>query len=104
MWIFNLGNKKIILQNDSQMYASVISPNADLVVQNGSDFYGSFVGESIFAKNGAGVHIDTGRTEVCGVQIEDTMGTWGAASAGGISSPDTFAQWYTDVPVGTATR
>lgn len=37
-------------------------------------------------------------TDACGNTINDTQAVFGAANAGGVSSADTFAQWFTDVP------
>ncbi len=54
--IYNLGVKPFIVQNNSNVCAKMFSPDAILQVQDTSDFYGSFVGQSLFLKNIAGAH------------------------------------------------
>ncbi len=55
--IVNLGTKAVILQDQSNLCAVMTTPHASLQVQDGSDFYGQFSGDSLFVKNHAGVHI-----------------------------------------------
>ena len=95
--IYNLGDQAIILENKSQVYANIISPDAPLHVKNNCDFYGSFTGLSTIIDNSAGFHIDgTTAFDSCGNALNDQLGVAGLASLGGITSANSFRQWYTD--------
>ncbi len=54
--IYNLGVKPFMVQNQSTVCAKMFSPDTFLQVQDGSDFYGHFMGQSLFLKNAAGGH------------------------------------------------
>ncbi|MEE9130183.1 MAG: fibro-slime domain-containing protein [Phycisphaerales bacterium] len=96
--IYNLGTEPVILQNQVEGYATVVSPNAQMLVQDGSDFYGTFTGQSLHVKNQGGFHLDGAMPfDECGVQLNDTMGAAGIPSTGGVSSAATYDEWYRDV-------
>ena len=85
--IYNLGTEPVIFQNQVEGYASVVSPNAEMLVQDGSNFYGKFTGQSLHVKNQSGFHLDeTMPLDACGILLNDTKGTVGIGSAGGVSS------------------
>ncbi|MCH7792813.1 MAG: fibro-slime domain-containing protein [Planctomycetes bacterium] len=101
--IFNLGTEPVLIQNQSEIYAHVISPDGLLYVQDGGDFYGAATAQSVFLQNQAGLHI-AGVPNVCGVAIADTAGASGVGSSL-ITSQDTFGQWFRDIPgVNASTR
>ncbi|MCP3904724.1 MAG: fibro-slime domain-containing protein [Planctomycetes bacterium] len=43
-------------------------------------------------------YMGTGQTDACGNPITDVAGTAGSPSTGGITSAETFSQWFTDAP------
>lgn len=101
--IFNLGTEPVLIQNQSEIYAHVISPYGLLTVQDGGEFYGAATAQSVFLQNQAGLHI-AGVPNVCGVPIADTAGATGAGSSH-ITSKDTFEQWFQNIPgVNASTR
>ncbi len=96
--IYHLGTEPVNFQNQGKVYARVIAPNAKMRVQDGSDFYGTFTGKSLHLKNQGGFHIDGAMPDdACGVVLNDTMGTAGIVSTGGIDSADSFGEWYRDI-------
>ncbi len=56
----NLGDKEFNIQNNSQVCASLISPDGGGMIQNGSDMYGWYVGSDLLIKNGGGLHVPEG--------------------------------------------
>ena len=52
----------LILQNQSSMAAKVIVPNAQLQIQDGSDYYGPFYGYSVYLKNNGSGHFTNPRS------------------------------------------
>lgn len=96
--IYNLGSKQFIIQNQSHVYAWMVSPNAFLQIQDLSGLYGRFTGQTVSIQNQSGLHIDgAAGIDICGNEINDSPGTPGLASSGGISSAESFDQWYRDV-------
>jgi fibro-slime domain-containing protein len=94
--IYNLSCHEFKIENHSETYARLISPNAPLLIKNRSHLYGQFNGESAMVKNRSGMHIEAGTT-VCGEEPEDVVGTYGVASSGGIPSAAAFDAWFADV-------
>ena len=96
--IYNLGTNDLIVQNEAQLSATVVSPNARLYLHNSAKFIGSFVGKSIHIQNEAGFHLGVPTpVDACGAAIEDTAGSKAGSGTGGITSATTFAQWFNDV-------
>jgi len=96
--IVNLGTEELRLEDQARLSAHVISPSGTLAAINGAQFFGTFVGESVYLENSAGFHLDESWTlTTCGDSIEDENGIPSAAGTGGITSAATFDQWYTDV-------
>jgi fibro-slime domain-containing protein len=96
--ITNLGTKTMTLENHTELCATIISPNAEFHVKNNCDFYGTFTGKSMIIDNSAGVHIEgEAAQEVCGAELNDSLGSAGIASDGGIPSASAFDTWFSDV-------
>ena len=95
--IYNLGTQPVLIQNQSEVYAQVISPNGRLEVQDGGDFYGEVIAESVHLQNQGGLHIAGNVPTLCGVEVADTAGAAGFGSSH-ITSQDTFGQWFRDIP------
>jgi fibro-slime domain-containing protein len=99
--IINLGTDPIVLGNNVDVYATIISPFAPLQMNNGSDFFGNFTGLTVILANSAGFHNDGSGgpvPTVCGAELHDTAGQAGTVSSGGIPSVAAFATWFNDVP------
>ncbi len=57
--LFGTGtNQKIDLKNSSDLYGVVYAPNADMVVHNKVDIYGSFIVDNFELKNSGDVYYD----------------------------------------------
>jgi fibro-slime domain-containing protein len=95
----NNGNT-VKLQNQVDVYATFVSPEADFLIQDGSHLYGAFLGKKLSLQNKAGYHHDGEiggpPPEVCGVVMNDTAGSSGGPSTAGISSASSFDQWFVD--------
>ena len=48
----------IDLKNDADFYGTVYAPNADLLIRNGGDLYGGFIGKSFEMKNAGSFYFD----------------------------------------------
>jgi fibro-slime domain-containing protein len=96
--VYNLSNVEIMVHNHAQVYAQFISPNAPLRLTNHGHVYGTFVGQDIIFGTQGNFHLDTATPmDWCGNSLNDTAGTAGSASSGGITSAATFGEWYNDV-------
>ena len=49
----------IELKSSSDFYGAIYAPNADLVVKNGGDLYGAFIGDDFEMKNAGSFYFDT---------------------------------------------
>lgn len=95
--IYNMGTTKFIIHNQANVYAMFVSPNASLELSNHGALYGRFVGKTVEYDNHGDFHVDRSPIrDMCGAVINDTAGSKGVASTGGISSAATFSQWFTD--------
>jgi hypothetical protein len=60
--------ESIILKNDTDFYGAIYAPNADIIMMNSGDVYGSVVGNSIDQKNSANFIYDASLKDV---SVED---------------------------------
>ena len=96
--VYHLGNTDIRIADGAQVYGTIIAPNAGLDIPDDADFYGNYTGQTLDVSNDGGFHLDESMPfDACGVQLNDTKGTEGIGSAGGITSVASFGEWYTDV-------
>lgn len=89
------------MHQDAQIFGTVITPDAELALSQGADLYGRWVGDRIDMGQAAAVHIDLSLDDsqmVCGIEVLDTAGASGGFDTGGITSADSFGQWFNDVP------
>jgi fibro-slime domain-containing protein len=89
------------IQNNSDVYGTVLSPNHDMLLQDSGELFGKFTGRRLSLQNSSGYHHDSGSgaaATVCGAPVSDTSGQLGVSSSGGITSALSFAQWFRDVP------
>jgi fibro-slime domain-containing protein len=99
--IFNLGTEPFICQNSSDIVGNLVSPNALLHLQDVGHFYGTVTARSLHIQNGAGLHVDAKGpppARMCDVTYNDTVGVRSGTSSGGITSADSFDEWFNDVP------
>ncbi|MCZ6835353.1 MAG: fibro-slime domain-containing protein, partial [Planctomycetota bacterium] len=95
--IYNLGVSEFVVENNVQIYAELISPDAPIHVKNNGDFYGLFTGQTAILDNHSGFHMEVqSATDVCGNVLNDTLGAAGGASSAGVSSSASFDQWFHD--------
>jgi fibro-slime domain-containing protein len=96
--IYHLGATAILIADQAQVYATIVAPDGGMAIPDDSDFYGNFTGRGLAVADAAGFHIDTRMPEdACGVKLNDTRGIAGFTSTGGITSADTFSQWYRNI-------
>ncbi|MEE9295515.1 MAG: fibro-slime domain-containing protein, partial [Phycisphaerae bacterium] len=96
--IYHLGNTDIRIADDAAVTATIVSPNAGLSIEDDSNFYGTYEGQTLNVANLGGFHLDESMPlDPCGVLLNDSKGSAGISSTGGIDSADSFGQWYRDV-------
>ena len=67
-------------------------------VEDTSQLYGVVIGTDLRVTGTAGLHIDaTSPFDQCGNRINDSVGTAGPSSTGGITSAESYDQWFRDV-------
>ena len=92
------GTEPVIIQNQCAVYALVVAPDAQIQVLDGSDFYGSYMGDGVSVANQSGFHATGLLPSACGYTIFDSPGVPGLYSHGDITSADSFDSWYRHVP------
>ena len=107
--VYSLGaSSHFDISDDTRVYAQIVAPDGNLLIEDDSNLYGGYIGKSIQVKNTGGLHIDTSggsAMTACGVPLNDTEGTAGITGDAAITSSTTFAQWYRDIlGVNLATR
>ena len=99
--IYHLGTSEFKLSNHTNFYGHLIAPTAGVLLENNSGLYGNYTGQDFHIKNSGGLHLETSgggpAPKVCGTELADRAGDAGVTSDGGISSSDTFDQWYRDM-------
>ena len=95
MRIYYTGTDAFRLGDASQLHGHITAPFAELKLQDGSDFYGQVRAQTVELENKSGLHIDD-LPSLCGITIDDVRGKAGGPG-GGITSRDTFRQWYEDM-------
>ncbi|MCH8212135.1 MAG: fibro-slime domain-containing protein [Planctomycetes bacterium] len=96
--IYHLGNTDILIADGAEVIATIVAPNAGLRIKDKSNFYGTYEGQTLNVANSGGFHLDESMPlDACDFLLNDSKGTAGIASTGGIDSADSFGQWYRDV-------
>lgn len=96
--IYNLGTDELMIHNHAKVYAQIVSPNAPLKITNHGSLYGTFAGQTIVFGTYGSFHVDVAPAhDACGIEIDDSPGSAGVTSSGGISSSGSFDQWFRDV-------
>ncbi len=96
--IYHLGSNPMRIGDGADVIASIIAPDGGLLVADNGEFFGTYTGSTLTLTGSAGFHIDESMPlDSCGVLLNDSKGTAGIASTGGIDSADSFGQWYRDV-------
>ncbi len=109
--IFNLGSDPFVVRNHNMVFASLVSPDAPLVIENNTDFFGSVVAQSVHMRNSSGLHIDglptadgailapttavatPGAAPGC-LDPHDTLAEFGLPHDGAITSQAWFQTWF----------
>ncbi|MHC5023153.1 MAG: fibro-slime domain-containing protein [Planctomycetota bacterium] len=84
------------LGNDSLIAGRIIAPEANLTVRQGSQIFGTFLGESLTLDNSAYFHVDVAYSGPVSFS-PDTAGAAGPVSSGAITSAGSFNQWFDDI-------
>ena len=96
---YNFGTAKFMIHNHADIYANFISPNASVELSNHGVLYGRYVGKTVEYDNHGDLHVNSGEPlDMCNVALDDSGGSKGATSSGGIPSAADFQKWYIDVP------
>lgn len=101
VWIYHMTAAPIFIEENSQVFANIVAPLATMSINNNGDLYGSYTGQSVTVGQNAGLHVDTvpyNPLTACGNLVADAPGAEGGDSTGGITSADTFNQWFNDTP------
>ena len=98
--IYFLDTTPMEFSQSAEIYANIIAPDADLILNSDAELFGSFIGQSILLDQGAALHIDKAPNyaTACGPLVIDTAGTAGADTFAGVTDAYTFSQWFRDVP------
>ncbi|MHC5026630.1 MAG: fibro-slime domain-containing protein [Planctomycetota bacterium] len=96
LMIYNVGTKSAAIKDGAEVAASIISPDAPLILENVANFYGTFAGETLTVTDSSGLHIAGLGLTTCGAVMTDTEGSVSTVSTGGITDADSFGQWFTD--------
>ncbi len=100
------GKSKMELDDRSMAAAWVQGINAALKIDDGSEFFGSFMGRKVKVSDRSSLHVDMATAEptagdvVFGptaCELGDTPGTIATAATGDVLSADTFYEWWRDV-------
>jgi fibro-slime domain-containing protein len=99
---------EVELEKRAQVAAWIEGADAELEIEDRSEFFGSFIGKKVKVKKNSRFHVDMATAadasepeivlaaaEEC--DIGDTAGTAGAPGDGDITSAGTFVEWYRDV-------
>ncbi len=99
--IYNVSNdKEFVIENDTFTYATLISPDAPIMIKNNAEFFGSITADSLAVENIAGVHIaGAGGAGATCANLADLAGGMGSASSGNITDSFTFSQWFRTNPL-----
>jgi fibro-slime domain-containing protein len=84
------------LQTDADFYGTIIVPDSRLLIQTDGELHGSYIGRELQFKTGGQIHV-TGSGPTGCLAVNDTMGSPGSAHDGGVSSAETFGEWFRDV-------
>lgn len=93
----SLGKKgKVELKDGSRMCAWIQGAKTELKLDDESELFGTFIGRKASVKKKSKFHVDMVGLQAC-VAVDDTAGTRGVDSSGGITSTATFGEWYRSV-------
>ncbi|MCZ6836605.1 MAG: fibro-slime domain-containing protein [Planctomycetota bacterium] len=96
--IYNLGTTQMEINQGSAVCAIIYSPDANLHLAQGDQFFGKYVGSGLKQDQFSGFHWDISPwRDACMNTIEDIAGAAGGVSPGGITSAATFDEWFNDI-------
>jgi fibro-slime domain-containing protein len=102
--LYLMGTSASTIQTNSSFCGTIVAPTSQLVMKTDAHLYGSFIGKSLQAETGAGLHVDNAGSGLAGcggpppscLVVNDTAGAKGANSNGAITSPATYNTWFAD--------
>lgn len=102
--LYIIGNPVFKMETEAAFYGTVLAPDALLQLKTKAHIYGSIFARAIKAETESGLHVNRGAVggdgsnpePACGT-FNDTSGSSGVASTGGITTADTFDTWFRDV-------
>lgn len=98
---FYAGHNQIQFGNNLTFYGSIVAPDADVLLHNSVEMFGTIAAGDLTLRNG-GVELhlagDDGGNQVLCEWPDDDKGTVSTDTTGSITSAQTFSQWFTDVP------
>lgn len=99
---YHLTDAPFDISQSAQIYAKIIAPYARVSITQFADFYGTIFAAELDIDQSAAIHIDMAGFDVpqppCGMTINDAAGSWGTPGLGGISSAESFYEWFRDIP------
>ncbi len=94
----NIGAADVHLQDSADFCGRVVSPSGRLELSGPSSFSGTFAGRAVALGEGSAFHLDVApAADACGALLADAPGETGPPSNAGISSAQTFDEWFRDV-------
>ncbi len=94
---YKLGTIDLYLQNSSSLCGQIIAPDGRVHIANNASAYASIVSKDLHMQNAGNLHIPM-PTETACTGVNDTPAQLGAADPAAVSGPQTFGQWFDDVP------
>lgn len=99
----NYGTTTMVFENHTDVVATIVSPNAAVELSNSAEFYGAVTANELIQDNSSGLHIAGEFAWVSDCFFaDDTQAAAGNASAGQITSGQSFASWFSETPDVTA--
>ncbi len=95
--LYKMGTLDLFLQNNSQMCGQIICPNGRVFMQNNADIYASIQSQNLLMQNSGRLHVPM-PTETACADVNDSPAQMGTADPASVASPQTFGQWFDDVP------
>jgi fibro-slime domain-containing protein len=89
------GKGKVKVKKESQLCAWVQGAQTELAVEDRSEFFGSFTGQKVKVKKSK-LHVDMAYLSPC-TEVDDTAGQRGDDGRSGITSEESFGEWFRSV-------
>ena len=95
--LYYMGSGNLDVQESTRVCGTIICPDGRVVLNNNCDFYGWITSEDMSLSNNSGLHVPAEpEGPACAVHIDDTPPVLGAPDTAGVTSPQSFGQWFQD--------